>query len=440
MKYFLSALCLLIVLPGLSQRDCRSFDYRQQQLKADPSLAATVAAIEDFTARQLNGRSTAVTGYGAGNTGSTGNAGGTGGANSLSSNALPLITIPVVVHIVYNTAAENISDAQVESQIGVLNADYQKLNADTNQIPAYYRSLAANCGFRFGLAMEDTNGQATTGIVRTHTNAGSFSINDNMKFTAMGGDDAWDRDRYLNIWVCNLTGGVLGYSSMVGGPKATDGVVVLYTAFGTGGTATAPFNKGRTATHEIGHWLNMIHVWGDDSCGNDQVADTPPQQAATYGDPSGIILSCGNTPYGNLYMDYMDFTDDIGMHLFTYGQRDRMRALFAPGGFRYPLLSSDVPVESAARTDSATAETTTAGGPGLALYPNPVVGVVSVKLSDASGIGGMLDVYNQLGQKVMTMRVTGLVFQMDVSTLGKGIYFVRVSDGKSGKTVKMIKI
>jgi hypothetical protein len=384
-----------------------------------------VAAIETFTANQVRSRPVIMTG------------GSSGGANNLSTNfTVPLITIPVVVHIVYHTAAENISDAQVQSQIDVLNMDYQKRNADTAEIPSYYRSLAANCGFRFGLALLDTNGLATTGIVRRNTNVTSFSIDDGIKFTSSGGDDGWDRDRYLNIWVGDLTGGILGYSSIVGAAKATDGIVVLYTAFGTNGTATAPFNRGHTATHEVGHWLNMIHTWGDDSCGNDEVGDTPPQEGPDYGDPSGIIISCGNEPYGNLYMDYMDFTDDIGMHLFTYGQRDRMRSLFASGGFRYPLLSSTVPV---AVTDSAASVTDNAGG-GISAFPNPAVSGVTIKLADASSVGGLLGVYDQLGRKVAELRITSQVLQLDISGWAQGVYFIRVGGGKNGATAKLVKI
>jgi hypothetical protein len=424
--YYLAPFCLLYAIPGWTQQTCRSFDYRTQQLKADPSLAASVAAIEEFTARQIKERPVIVTG---------GTSGTSSGASS--GNAAPaLITIPVVVHILYNSPAENISDAQVQSQIAVLNTDYQKQNADTAEIPSYYRSLAANCGFRFGLAQLDTNGEATTGIIRKHTGVQSFTINDGIKSSVTGGDDGWDRDRYLNIWVGNLTGGVLGYSSMPGGPKATDGIVVLYTAFGTNGTATAPFNRGRTTTHEVGHWLNMIHTWGDDSCGTDEVADTPPQEGPTYGDPGGIIVSCGNAPYGNLYMDYMDFTDDIGMHLFTSGQRDRMRTMFAPGGFRYALLSSGVPVTA---MDSVGEPVGAAAG-GMTVYPNPAIGLVTVKLADPSALGGILDVYNQLGQRVMAIRVTSQALQLDVSGLGGGIYFIRISGVKSGETGKLVKL
>jgi hypothetical protein len=262
-----------------------------------------------------------------------------------------------------------------------------------------------------------------------------------MKYSASGGDDAWDRDRYLNIWVCNLQGTTLGYSSLVGGPKGSDGIVIDYTAFGTTGTATAPYNLGRTATHEIGHWLNMIHVWGDADCGDDQVGDTPQQSQATYGDPTGIVISCGNTPYGNMYMNYMDFTDDLGMHMFTYGQRDRMRTLFAPGGFRYALLSSDAASVAALTTEWPTEVVTAGNRPRmLNLYPNPAVSQLSVKLNDAGSLGSMLEVYDQTGQRVMSSRVTDLSMGLDVSRLSSGVYFIRINDGQSAGGYKFVKL
>ncbi|HTR28880.1 MAG TPA: M43 family zinc metalloprotease [Puia sp.] len=410
MKRCVSALfCLIATLPAFSQRHCQSAEYRAAQFKANPWLI---------------GKAAAVTG------------GSPSDAGSLSNNSTPaLITIPVIVHIVYHNPAENITDAQVQSQIDVLNADYQKRNADTMEIPHYYRSLAADCGFRFGLALLDTNSQPTTGIVRRYTDVPSFSINDDIKFAASGGDNGWDRDKYLNIWVGNLTNSLLGYSSIAGGPKSTDGVVVSYTAFGTNGTATAPFNRGRTATHEIGHWLNLIHTWGDDSCGNDEVADTPPQQAPDYGDPSGIVLTCGNEPYGNLYMDYMDFTDDIGMHLFTAGQRDRMRALFAPAGFRYPLLAANIPVavpDTTARIDNPIR--------GITAWPNPAITAVTILLSDPSDVGGILEVFDQMGRRVTAIRITSPEMQVDVSGWSSGLYFIGINGSRISRTGKLLKL
>ncbi len=419
MKYFLPLIgCMLLTLPALTQRDCRSFDYRQQQLKANPGLAVAVQAAEQFTRQQMQRPVVGVT-----------------GESPSGRSASALITIPVVVHVIYNTSSQNISDDQIASQLVELNRDYQKLNPDTSGIPSYYAPLAANCGFHFALAQVDTNGNPSSGIVRVHTNVSSFSLDDAVKYSARGGDDPWDRDRYLNVWICNLGDGVLGYSSLVGGPKETDGVVVLYTAFGTTGTATAPFNKGRTATHEIGHWLNLIHVWGDADCGDDQVADTPPQSAATYGNPSGIVISCGNTPYGNMYMNYMDFTDDAGMHMFTVDQNQRMHTLFSEGGFRYPLLSSPA---LTGITGSNGVPVDEASGIAVSVGPNPTFGMVTVKV--ASDPGGVLTVWNQMGQMVYQVRVTQTTFRLDLSRFGSGVYFLRLVDGDKRGIAKVVKL
>ena len=429
MRYFLLFIAyLLFTLPVTAQRDCGSVEYRQEALRNDPGLAARVAAIEEFTRLRLKSPSVVIS--------------GTDPVGQDPRKIIPtLITIPVVVHIVYNNSTQNISDAQVQSQVDVLNEDYRKQNADTVHIPGYFSPLAADCGFRFALANLDTNGNATTGIVRKHTSASSFSVNDNIKFAALGGDNAWDRDRYLNIWVGNLSGGILGYSSIPGGQKGTDGVVILYTAFGTRGTATAPFNLGRTTTHEIGHWLNLIHVWGDANCGNDEVSDTPPQQTSTQGNPSGMIVSCGNGPYGNMYMDYMDFTDDIGMHMFTFGQRDRMHTLFAQGGFRYPLLSSTALTGVTVSTGPATgAAAQTAGELSLQFYPNPAAGVVLVKVNDPARVGSILEIYNQVGQSVLTQPITGLSFQLNITSLPGGLYFVHLRDSHQQSSYKLVKL
>lgn len=415
-----------MALPAWTQNKCGSFDYRVEQLRVHPELAATVAGIEAFTRKQQQPPTVGVTG------------GETSQTSSSSTVSPAVITIPVVVHVLYNTASQNISNAQIESQIAVLNNDYQKLNPDTARIPSYYAPRAANSGYRFMLAGIDPSGNTTTGIVRTHTDVSVFSFNDGMKSSATGGDDAWDADQYLNIWVCNLQGGTLGYSSIVGGDKAVDGVAVLYTAFGVGGTAQSPFNQGRTCTHEVGHWLNLIHTWGDADCGDDQVADTPPQQQADYGNPSGIIITCGNTPYGNMYMNYMDFTDDIGMHMFTYGQRDRMRALFVPGGYRSPMLTS--PAATAPAGEPAETVSRSGNFPAADIFPNPASSYVSVNLKDPTEVGCLLSVYTLTGQVVMAERITQQSFQLNVSGLASGLYFIHLGNTGGQEALKFVKL
>lgn len=236
--------------------------------------------------------------------------------------------IPIVVHVVYSDAASNISDAQVQSQITVLNADYRAANPDRAGVPGVWSGLVADSRIQFALATTDPAGNATNGITRTSTTTQSFTTDDAVKSVATGGADPWPSDRYLNLWVCKLGGGLLGYAQFPGGPQETDGVVILHSAFGTTGTATAPFNLGRTATHETGHWLNLIHIWGDrlDCTGNDDVADTPPAQAPNYGTPVFPHISCNNGPNGDMFMNYMDYVDDNAMFMFTQGQAARMAA------------------------------------------------------------------------------------------------------------------
>ena len=251
-----------------------------------------------------------------------------------------VVNIPVVVHVLYNTTAQNISDAQIKSQIDVLNEDFRKLNADKTNVPSTFSSLAADAEVTFCLASKNPAGAATTGIVRKSTTATSFVDDNKVKSSATGGDDAWNSSQYLNLWVCNLGNGLLGYAQFPGGSASTDGVVILYSAFGRTGNVSAPYNKGRTATHEVGHWLNLRHIWGDASCGSDLVNDTPTQQTSNYGCPTYPHKTCSNTTSGDMFMNYMDYVDDGCMNMFSAGQKTRMQALFAAGGARASLLSS----------------------------------------------------------------------------------------------------
>ncbi len=240
-----------------------------------------------------------------------------------------IVLIPVVVHIVARTEPENISDAQVISQIEVLNLDYRAANPDVSAVPEVFAQLVGDARVEFALATVDPDGEPTTGITRTSTSESSFGTDNSIKFADRGGADAWPANQYLNVWVGLLRGGLLGYAQFPGGPHATDGVVITHAAFGTTGTAAEPFNLGRTATHEIGHYLNLFHIWGDDGSGcggTDEVHDTPNQGSENTGKPAFPKVSCDNGPNGDLFMDYMDYVDDDTMVMFTAGQVSRMRA------------------------------------------------------------------------------------------------------------------
>ena len=240
-----------------------------------------------------------------------------------------LITIPVVVHVVYKRAAENISKGQIRSQLKVLNRDFRGTNPDRSTVPDPWKSLVGDAKIEFALAKKDPRGRPTDGITRTETELDAFPASgDPVKKKSAGGVAAWPTNRYLNIWVCNLAEGLLGYAQFPGGPARTDGVVILYSAFGTEGAARPPFNKGRTATHEIGHWLNLRHIWADTmGCGGtDHVADTPNAAGPNYGKPKFPSISCQNGPSGDMFMNYMDYVDDAAMFMFTDGQVTRMNA------------------------------------------------------------------------------------------------------------------
>ncbi|MBW6479640.1 MAG: zinc metalloprotease, partial [Bacteroidales bacterium] len=252
-----------------------------------------------------------------------------------------VITIPVVVHVVYNRSQpeQNISDEQILSQIEALNADFRRINSDTINTPELFRNLTADTYIEFQLARRTPDGLPTNGITRTATDVQEFSFeSDNIKYDNTGGKNIWNRDRYMNIWVCNMEQNYLGYAQYPGGNAATDGIVISYRNFGTTGTVQFPFNLGRTVTHEVGHWLNLVHTWGDeDNCNaTDYVADTPNQESAHYHCPGFPQISCDSE---DMFMNYMDYTDDRCMNLFTAGQSHRMHATL--NGFRASIKNSD---------------------------------------------------------------------------------------------------
>lgn len=261
-------------------------------------------------------------------------------------NNRTVITIPVVVHVVYGNASQNISDAFIQAQIAQLNLDYARLNTDASNTPSAFQGVAVNTGIQFCLASRDPNGNTTTGITRTSTNVSSWTDDDAVKHASSGGADAWPAASYLNIWACNLGSGLLGYAQFPGGAAATDGVVVLYSSVGSMANPTnaTPYNMGRTATHEVGHWLNLYHIWGDDngSCnGSDNVTDTPNQSDSNFGCPNFPHTdNCTASSPGVMFMNYMDYVDDNCMNMFTSGQSARMNAIFATGGARHSILAS----------------------------------------------------------------------------------------------------
>lgn len=239
-------------------------------------------------------------------------------AQGLRIEDLKLVTVNVVVNVVYKTSAQNVSDTQIKKQIATLNKDFGATNTDKSKVPVPWKGLVTDSRIRFKLLK----------VTRTQTTKSSFTHDDGVKKASAGGVAPLSPEKYLNLWVCALSGGLLGYAQFPGGPKATDGVVINYRAFGTGGSAEAPFNKGRTATHEVGHYFNLRHIWADteDCSGSDFVPDTPNCAGPNYGTPRFPKVSCNNGPNGDMFMNYMDYVDDEAMFMFTTQQVLRMRA------------------------------------------------------------------------------------------------------------------
>ena len=254
---------------------------------------------------------------------------------SIGKSAVTTITVPVVVHVVYRTAAENISNAQAASQVTVLNNDFAKLNADAIKVTQpTFSTVASGAQIRFCLAQRDPSGNPTTGVVHYSTTVTSFGTNDAVKSSATGGANPWDVTKYVNIWVCNMGNTLLGYGEFPTASLSTTwGLVLHYKYTGSGGSAIAPYNLGRTGTHEFGHCFNLFHIWGDDgtACtGSDQCSDTPNQSDEHYGCfTQGSIQTdaCSPTSPGVMWMNYMDYTDDACMYMFTAQQCARMEAV-----------------------------------------------------------------------------------------------------------------
>ena len=280
---------------GSVHRGCASQDVHERQLRENPLLAQKMAEIEAITEEAIR-------------------------TNRIVNGVLE---IPVVFNVLYRTSAENISQSQLQSQIDVLNADFRGANTDYNSSNPY-NSVRGAINVKFIL----------DNVVRKSTTKTSWGTNDAMKKTASGGIAATSPTTKLNYWVCTIGGGILGYAQFPGGASATDGVVVDSKYTGTNGTASYPFNKGRTATHEIGHWMNLRHIWGDANCGSDLVSDTPTHNAANSGVPAvGHRSTCSGQPL-EMFMNYMDYTDDRGMYMFSSGQVSRMSAIFSSTGPR----------------------------------------------------------------------------------------------------------
>jgi len=386
-------------------------------LTQDKTLKNKLEEIETFTAQKLNSLN----------------------ENVQRINRLPeIIKIPVVFHVLYHTPDQNVEKSVIDLLLAALNRDFNKQNSDTVNIPSMFKPFATPMGFEFKLATMDPKGFSTCGIVRKYTPITYWMSDDKMKFSATYGDDAWDSKSYLNIWICDMRD-VLGYSTFPGMDAKKDGVVLsdesIFVARGTSPTV----NDFRTLVHEVGHWLNLRHIWGEGYCGDDKVDDTPKQSTYTPGCPTGSRISCSNNLPGDMYMNYMDFTDDACMNMFTTGQRKRARILFEMGGARQSILNSkglNISTVQGANLPDYYPQWLH-----VEVYPNPATTQLNLFFEyDERWKGKKMLILDITGRVVISKIISAKNETIDISRLGPGIYFINAEKEEEKLHAKFVKL
>jgi len=374
-------------------------------------------------------------------------------------SANTVITIPVVVHVIHSGqaigATRNISDARVLSQITVLNQDFRRM-LDT---PGYNtNAVGADIEIEFCMAQRKPDGTATNGIDRV--NLGTTSWTETNIENIMKPQTQWDPAQYFNIWVCEFGGtlateGVLGYAqfpsnSGLGGLNtneglaATDGVIISWKAFGSSdyvtGTYFSGLDKGRTTTHEIGHCFGLRHIWGDTtSCNvnatdsnNDYCPDTPAANGPNY-DCDQIYNSCPVAAGNDMTENYMDYSEDACMNVFTLDQKARILAVLQNSP-RRSTLSSSLACQSTLGTSTFDVLET------VSIYPNPASDVLTISLGDATDLPEAYSIYNSLGQVIAQKAISSSAdLSINTSDLSSGIYFVRIEKETEVRTLKFVK-
>ena len=322
------------------------------------------------------------------------------------------VTIPVVVHVLYREEENNISYEQIQSQIDVLNRDFNAENGDLDKIPEVFRALATSAQIRFRLADKDQYGNFTKGVTRTLTTVENIGTENLYHQSTRGGRDPWPQVHYMNVWVCELEGNTLGFAILPGSKMSErDGIVMSPRAFGTLGTAIEPYNLGRTFVHEVGHYLGLRHLWGsdDESCSStDYISDTPTQLKENFGCKSFPTYSCPGQQNGDMFMNYMDYGNDSCMFLFTQRQVDLMHLVMKTN--RSALFHSEGFTGIEAERNLSE----------LKIYPNPSDGIFHVEFGEQTP--SKIELVNMLGDVVYSYSPTSKIELINVRELPPGIY------------------
>ena len=357
-----------------------------------------------------------------------------------------VLTIPVVVHVIHNGDAygtgENIRDEQVISQITVLNEDFRRLSGT----PGFNNSpVGADVEIEFCLAKRDPNGQSTNGIDRVQLTTAFYNSISSVE--AIKPSTIWDPNQYMNIWVVNLGANLLGYAQFPNNSAFqanTDGVVIGHQYFGSRskypqGTYFSPYDRGRTATHEVGHFLGLIHIWGDNSNCNVNASDSfqdfcPDTPAAAQDNVTCVTVdSCPSDPGNDMVQNYMDYTNDACMNIFTQNQRTRMRTFLTTFNRRQQLLTSLGCVEPLSTPAFEMLQ-------GIKIYPNPTQNSMNIQVNNSDLLPESFVIYNTLGQRIVNRTVqSNMDLSVDTSSFTNGVYFIQITREGESKTLQFVK-